>query len=100
MHVPCSAQKQGLREVYQKAAALLSKQPRLIGEGCCGFAGDKGLNFPELTASAVQGLGDLPTHCHQGTSASPTCELGLSSQTQIQFGSILKLADECSDSKY
>lgn len=100
MHVPCSAQKAGLRQAYKKAAALLSTQPRMLGEGCCGFAGDKGLNFPELTASAIQGLDGAQSPCNRGASASPTCELGLSSHTSTKFCSILKLADECSDFKH
>jgi len=99
MHVPCSAQKRGLGEVYKKAASLLSTRPRMLGEGCCGFAGDKGLNFPELTASAIQGLDGAKIPCLHGASTSPTCELGLSSQTSTLFCSILKRADECSESK-
>jgi len=98
MHVPCSAQKAGLRQAYQKAAALLSTQPRMLGEGCCGFAGDKGLNFPELSASAIQGLEGAQSACQRGASASPGCEIGLSARTPAVFYSLLKLADECSSS--
>ena len=65
-------------------------------EGCCGFAGDKGFNVPELNASALSRLRQqLPAGCDQGYSNSRTCEIGLSRHAGVPYRSIAYLVDSC-----
>jgi D-lactate dehydrogenase len=64
---------------------------------CCGWAGDRGFNFPELTASALSGLRPaLQQRCASGYSNSRTCEIGLTQHSGIYYKSIFYLLDQCS----
>ena len=64
--------------------------------GCCGFAGDRGMLHPELTASAtaaeaaeVRALGaDAHASCNR------TCELGMTRATGSEYRHILELLEE------
>ena len=97
LHVTCSARKMGLEEDFLAVASSCAR--RVIvpeEEGCCGFAGDKGFNTPELNASALSRLKQqLPEGCEQGYSNSRTCEIGLSRHTGIPFRSLAYLVDHC-----
>ncbi|CAB4964340.1 unannotated protein [freshwater metagenome] len=60
--------------------------------GCCGFAGDRGLLHPELTASAtatqaaqIRGL-DAAAHA----SANRTCEIGMTRATKRPYAHIVE----------
>jgi D-lactate dehydrogenase len=65
-------------------------------DGCCGFAGDKGFDTPELNASALSRLRQqIPEGCEQGYSNSRTCEIGLSRHSGIPYRSIAYLVDRC-----
>ncbi len=61
---------------------------------CCGFAGDRGFNFPELNEAALDGLKDHVCECDAGYSTSKTCEIGLSLHGDIPYRSILYLVDD------
>ncbi len=63
--------------------------------GCCGFAGDRGLLHPELTASATaaQAAELAKGHFDAYASCNRTCELGMSRATGKQYQHILELAD-------
>ena len=81
-------------EVCVKPAAKVVV-PDLVG--CCGFAGDRGFNYPELNASALQHLrAGVAGRCTAGYSTSRTCEIGLSAHSGIHYKSILYLVDQCS----
>jgi D-lactate dehydrogenase len=97
LHVSCSARKMGLEEDFVAVAAACAKQVFIPEEqGCCGFAGDKGFDVPELNASALSRLKQqLPEGCDQGCSNSRTCEIGLSLHTGIPYRSIVYLVDQC-----
>jgi D-lactate dehydrogenase len=63
---------------------------------CCGFAGDKGFNQPELNDHALRHLKEaLPADCTAGYSSSRTCEIGLSGHAGIPYRSIIRLVDAC-----
>ena len=66
---------------------------------CCGFAGDRGFNYPELNESALEGLRDHVCDCEAGYSTSKTCEIGLSLHSEIPYRSILYLVDAASRPK-
>jgi D-lactate dehydrogenase len=63
---------------------------------CCGFAGDKGFNTPELNEYALRHLMDeMPASCRHGYSTSRTCEIGLSECAGFPYRSIIDLVDSC-----
>jgi D-lactate dehydrogenase len=65
-----------------------------INRGCCGFAGDRGLLVPELTASATQFEADELVDCDPGSfaySSSKTCEIGMQRATGRDYESIALL---------
>ena len=84
LHPVCSAQKMdlvGKLEALARACADRVDVP--ISAGCCGFAGDRGLTVPELTASALAGeAAEVRAGSYVGYySSSRTCEIGLSRAT-------------------
>lgn len=64
---------------------------------CCGFAGDRGFNYPELNASALEELKQQIKDCDAGYSTSKTCEIDLSLHGLIPYRSILYLVDEATE---
>lgn len=99
VHVTCSSTKMGLTDKFIKVAEACATDV-IIPENvnCCGFAGDRGFNFPELNESALKDLKpQLPEACHEGYSNSKTCEIGLSYNSGIEYRSIIYLLDECSN---
>ena len=98
VHVTCSSTKMGLTDKFIKVAEACATDV-IIPENvtCCGFAGDRGFNFPELNESALKDLKpQLTKSCHEGYSNSKTCEIGLSYNSGIEYRSIIYLVDECS----
>lgn len=101
VHVTCSATKMGLTEEF-KAIAECCAAHIVVPEKvkCCGFAGDKGFEVPELNESALADLKpSLPPDCHAGYSNSRTCEIGLSRNSGISYQSIAYLVDKCAGPK-
>ena len=56
-----------------------------------GFAGDKGLNNPELNKSATKYLNDGLKNIISGYSTSRTCEIGMMTHSNIDYKSIAYL---------
>jgi len=101
IHTTCSARKMGLTDKFASLANALSDNviiPKDIN--CCGFAGDRGFNFPELNASALSTLKFQTEKVNtRGFSTSKTCEIGLSHHSGKDYSSILYLLDQCSHGK-
>ncbi len=101
LHITCSSRKMGLAETLRRVANTCSTEviePHDIE--CCGFAGDKGMFYPELNESALKTLAkQLPDNCTQGFSNSRTCEIGLSHYSKIQYQSLLYLLDKVSEAR-
>jgi D-lactate dehydrogenase len=99
LHVPCSSQKLGLAAKLGKLVERCAEQVIVPDSvGCCGVAGDRGFNYPELAESALGSLkASLPQDCHQGYCTSRTCEVGLSTHSGIPYQSIVYLLDECTE---
>jgi D-lactate dehydrogenase len=95
LHATCSTRKMGL-DTKLKELALLCATEVVMPEDifCCGFAGDRGLNFPELPQSALRGLEEQVYGCEAGYTTSKTCEIGLALHGGIPYRSILALVDE------
>ncbi len=97
IHPVCSVRKMGLVEKFGAVAARCSAQVVTVDEVlCCGFAGDKGFNQPELNAHALRHLkAALPAACTAGYASSRTCEIGLSEYAQLPYRSFIQLVDAC-----
>ena len=97
VHPTCSTRKMGLEtkllELAQRCATRVIWPEDIY---CCGFAGDRGFNFPELNKSALAGLEEHVCSCDAGYSTSKTCEVGLAEYSGIPYRSILYLVDEVS----
>ena len=94
VHVTCSTQHlgeaEGLIDIARRCSARV-----VVPEGihCCGFAGDKGFNVPELNAHALQTLAEQTAGCEEGISTSRTCEIGLSRHSGIDYHGLVYLVD-------
>jgi len=99
VHPVCSARKMGTDAHLLAVARACAREVVSVDEvGCCGFAGDKGFNLPELNAHALRHLPEaLPHDCRHGYSTSRTCEIGLSHHGGLPYQSIVYLVDACSD---
>ena len=98
IHATCSTRKMGLEGKLRQLAMLCAKEV-VVPEDihCCGFAGDRGFNFPELNQSALRGLKEQVYGCEAGYSTSKTCEIGLALHAEIPYRSILSLVDEVTE---
>ena len=66
---------------------------------CCGFAGDRGFNFPELNESALRDLPKSIKNAKYAFSTSKTCEIGLSEYSGLDYNSIFYLINKCTKAK-
>ncbi|KRA26072.1 oxidoreductase [Microbacterium sp. Root61] len=97
LHPTCSSRQMGLDDdlvAIAETAALTVQIPD--DWNCCGFAGDRGMLHPELTAAAtapeaaeVASLGAL-AHA----SCNRTCEIGMSRATGESYRHVLELLEE------
>lgn len=101
VHITCSATKMGLGEKFKAIAEACATKVILPAKvKCCGFAGDKGFELPELNESALMHLKEsIPSDCSHGYSNSRTCEIGLADRSGISYQSIAYLVDRCSRGK-
>ncbi len=98
VHPTCSTRKLGLENKLEQLARACAREVVMPADiYCCGFAGDRGFNFPELNESALKDLKDHVCTCEAGYSTSKTCEIGLSLHGGIPYRSILYLVDEASE---
>ncbi len=100
LHVTCSARKMDLTDKFVRLAQACAREVVVPEEiYCCGFAGDRGFNYPELNESALEGLKEQLLGCDAGYSTSKTCEIGLSLRGEIPYRSILYLVDAATEPK-
>ena len=101
IHHNCSAQRMKEQaSIEALAAAIAVKTAVLSSVTCCGYAGDKGLFFPELNAHATRfAKNDIPPDCTIGVSTVSTCASGLSEHAGIPFVSFASLLEYVSRPK-
>ncbi len=101
VHPVCSVRKMGTVDKLAAIAARCSAEVVMVDDVlCCGFAGDKGFNQPELNEHALRHLRpSLPDGCNHGYSSSRTCEIGLSEQAGFPYHSIVHLVDACASAR-
>jgi len=97
IHPVCSVRKMGTMDKLVAIAKRCSAEVvQVDAVQCCGFAGDKGFNRPELNEHALRDLkAALPPSCVHGYSTSRTCEIGLSEQSGFPYRSLIRLVDRC-----
>jgi D-lactate dehydrogenase len=99
LHPNCSARKLGLdSKLNAIAARCASTAVTPLHLGCCGFAGDRGLLFPELTASATEKeSAEVNARDYGGYySSNIPCEIGMSAATGQAYRSIVYLVEAAS----
>jgi D-lactate dehydrogenase len=99
LHPVCSVTKMDLTAKLQAVAEACAERVVIPRDaGCCGFAGDRGFLFPELTAAATRReAAELRGGVFAGHfSSSRTCEIGVSRATGSVYRSFLYLMEQAS----
>ena len=99
LHPNCSARKLGLDIKMLSLAKQCAKSATVpLNLGCCAFAGDRGLLFPELTESATEKeTAEVLSHEYSGYySSNIPCEIGMSEATGKDYLSIVYLVEKAS----
>ncbi|MGZ2370301.1 FAD-binding and (Fe-S)-binding domain-containing protein [Ancylomarina sp. YFZ004] len=102
IHSTCTTTKMGLTPQLREVAEACAQQVVMPGEvGCCGFAGDRGFNFPEINKYALRKLRPVLNESKvvAGYSNSRTCEIGLSNSGGVPYQSIIYLVDRVTNAK-
>ena len=100
IHSTCSSRKMGLHEKFINLAKKCSNEVIVPDDvKCCGFAGDRGFNFPELNKSALSSLKKQTKNAKMAFSTSKTCEIGLSEESGLDYNSIMYLVNKVSKAK-
>ncbi|WP_307802364.1 FAD-binding and (Fe-S)-binding domain-containing protein [Cellulomonas fengjieae] len=97
LHPTCSTTRMGINEALELVASAVAEEVQVAEHwGCCGYAGDRGMLHPELTASATAGeaadvlAGDAEEHA----SCNRTCELGMTRATGKPYKHIIEALAE------
>jgi D-lactate dehydrogenase len=99
LHPNCSSRKLNLQDKMTAIASRCAKTVTVpLRLDCCAFAGDRGLLFPELTASATAlESAEVNERSYDGYySSNITCEMGMSLATQHNYHSIVYLLEKAS----
>jgi D-lactate dehydrogenase len=99
LHPVCSTIKMGLEEQLEKIVQRFCDDAVVpASAGCCGFAGDRGFQFPELTKSATAAeTEEIRAGSYDGFySSSRTCEIGMTRSTEKPYRSFWYLLEEAS----
>lgn len=94
IHPTCASTRIGSASAVRKVAEFVSDEVTVPdGWGCCAFAGDRGMLFPELTASATAReaaeVAAIGADLH--VSSNRTCEIGMTRATGNDYGSVVSL---------
>ncbi|WP_121627758.1 FAD-binding and (Fe-S)-binding domain-containing protein [Poseidonibacter antarcticus] len=100
IHTTCSSRKMGLEDKFKQLALMCSTDVIIPPDvKCCGFAGDRGFNYPELNESALRDLPKSIKNAKYAFSTSKTCEIGLSEHSGLDYNSIFYLINRCTKAK-
>ncbi|MCR6030738.1 FAD-binding protein [Nocardioides sp. zg-579] len=98
VHPTCSAVHLGSRGDLEAVAAAVAEEVVVPASwGCCGFAGDRGMLHPEVTAAATAPeAAEVSGHRFDAyVSDNRTCEMGMSRATGRSYRHVLELLEEC-----
>jgi D-lactate dehydrogenase len=96
VHPTCATRHMGLAPRLRSLARELAEQVYVAPSAtCCGFAGDRGISHPELTAAATRDqAAELAGRDFDARlSSNRTCEIGLSRATGERYESVLILLE-------
>lgn len=95
VHHNCSAQRLAEQPMTEAIAGACAERVAVLSSvTCCGYAGDKGLFFPELNAHATRfAKKDIPADCTLGVSTVSTCASGLSEHAGVPFVGLASLLE-------
>lgn len=96
VHPTCATRRMGLAPRLRTLAGALADDVYVAPSAtCCGFAGDRGISHPELTASATRPQAEEleGRHFDAHLSANRTCEIGLTRATGEPYESVLILLE-------
>jgi len=96
LHPACSVVRLNLTPAFEAIARSCSHEVIVpLHAGCCGFAGDQGFVFPELTASATrrEAAEVEPGRHHGHFSSSRTCEIAMTRATGCPYRSYIYLIE-------
>ena len=96
LHPTCSSTRMGMNESLRTVAEAVAESVTVPDTwGCCGFAGDRGMLHPELTASATKAQAtEVNSADHDAfASCNRTCELGMTRATGAQYQHVVELVD-------
>jgi len=96
VHPTCATRHMGLAPRLRAVAAALADDVYVAPSStCCGFAGDRGISHPELTASATRPQAEelAGRHFDAHLSNNRTCEIGLGRATGADYESIVILLE-------
>ena len=97
LHPVCALEKMATVNKFINVARHFAKTVTVPNHaGCCAMAGDRGLLFPELTASATHlEAEEVKQTLYEGYySSTKTCEMAMSEAVNKNYESILYLVDE------
>jgi D-lactate dehydrogenase len=97
VHPTCATRQMGLAPRLRALADALAEDVYVAPSAtCCGFAGDRGISHPELTAAATapQASELAGRHFDAHLSSNRTCEIGLSRATGEPYESFVLLLEE------
>ena len=97
LHPTCSSTQMGLDAALTTVAESVARTVTTPQAwGCCGFAGDRGMLHPELTASATAAeaaeVATIDADAH--ASCNRTCEIGMTRATGREYRHVLELLEE------
>lgn len=95
VHHNCSAQRLAEQPMTEAIARACADEIAVLSSvTCCGYAGDKGLFFPELNSHATRfAKQDIPALCTLGVSTVSTCASGLSEHAGVPFVGLASLLE-------
>jgi len=99
LHPNCSSRKLGLDAKMLAIAEQCARSAYVpLNLGCCAFAGDRGLLYPELTQSATEKeSAEVVAREYGGYySSNIPCEIGMSEATGKNYNSIMYLVERAS----
>ena len=99
VHPTCSTTSLGISGSLNNLAKAIADEVFIPENwGCCAYAGDRGMTFPELTASATSlQASEIKTRDDAYfISANRTCEIGMTTATGKQYRHVIEVLEELS----
>ncbi len=99
VHPTCSDRRAGDLDAVRTVAAACADEVIVPPDaGCCGFAGDRGMLHPELTAAATRpealDVAAIGPDVHAYVSTNRTCEVGMTRATGHVYRHVLEVLEE------